>query len=271
MSLNKYKKMSVKKNPKANKTKLFYSCLFSISFLCITFISYQHIHTKKSITNLFKTYQINPVDMKYKNVSKPFFGDGIIFYKVTFPNIAVDHLIEKMVVKQQSDFVHIRMINTHINVLNSLRKNHNIHIIEELKNYQPIIDSFQKPLQSLALSNIDELKLNISLVIKQKGDSLITYGQIINPQLIDIDFKTRINPTQTQNEGLFYSFYSSATPLSVTIKDYGLFQKYDSYLMSLDLDENTPERTILKKKVLRFINGDLNDLDLTQAYKNIKD
>ncbi len=267
-------RIKYKKTPKTmikKTTKLFYICLFSIAFFCITLIAYHQIHTKKSIINLLKTYQINPVDMKYKSVSKPFFGDGIIFYKVTFPNIAVDHLIEKMIVKHQSDFVHIRMINTHIDVLNSLRKNYNIHIINELKNYKPIKDTFQKPLQSLALSNIDELKLNISLIIKQKGDNLITYGRIVNPQLIDIDFKTRINPTQTQNEGLYYSFYSSATPLSVTIKDYGLFQKYDSYLASLGIGEETTQRSILKKKILRFLTGDLNDLDLTPAYKNIQD
>lgn len=252
-------------------TKLFYICLFLIAFFCVAFIAYHQIQTKKSIANLLKTYQINPVDMKYKSVSKPFFGDGIIFYKVTFPNIAVDHLIEKMIVKHQSDFIHIRMINTHIDVLNSLRKNYNIHIIDELKNYKPLTDAFQKPLQSLALANIDETKLNISLVIKPKGDSLITYGRIVNPQLIDIDFKTRINPTQTQNEGLFYSFYASATPLSVTIKNYGLFQKYDSYLTSLGIDEETPQRSVLKKEILRFLTGDLTDLDLTPAYKAIQD
>ncbi len=269
MKQNGYKKINQKK--KSNKTKLFYLYLFSIAFVCLTLIAFHHLRTKKSISQFLKTYQISSLDMQYKSISQPFFGDGIIFYKVSFPNISLDHTIEKMIVKYESDFIHVRMTNVHINVLNTLRKNHNIHIINALNDYQPLSDSFQKPMQSLALSNIDEIKLNISLIIKQKGDSLITYGQIINPHLIDIDFKARINPTQAQNEGLFYSFYATATPLSVTIKDNGLFLKYDSYLSSLGFEETSPKRSVLKKKILRFLNGDLNDLDLKPAYKNVQD
>ena len=269
MKQNNYKKINQRK--KSDKTKLFYLYLFAISLFCLALIGYHHLRTKKSISHLLKTYQISSLDMKYKSASQPFFGDGIIFYKVSFPNIALDHTIEKIIVKQESDFIHILMTNVHINVLNTLRKNHNIHIINTLNNYRPLIDSFQKPMHSLALSNIDEIKLNISLVIKQKGDGFITYGQIINPHLIDIDFKARINPSQPQNEGLFYSFYTTATPLSVTIKDLGLFSKYDSYLESLGFEENTPKRSILKKKIMRFLNGDLIDLDLKPAYRNHQD
>ena len=268
MRQNRYKRTDIKKG--MHKTKLFYIYLFSISIICLLFFMYHKFHTEKSINHLLKSYQISSLDIKYKSVSQPFFGDGIIFYKVTFPNISIDHFVEKMIVKQQSDFIHIRMINANINVLNTLRKNHNIHIIDSLSDYKPLEDSFQKPIQSLALANIDEIKLNISLIIKQKGDSLITYGQIINPNLIDVDFKARINPVQTQDEGLFYSFYATATPLSVTIKDLGLFSKYDSYLSSLGLEDDAPKRNVLKKKILRFLNGDLKDLDLKPAYKNIQ-
>ena len=269
MTQNGYQKINQKK--KSNKTKLFYLYLFSIALFCLTLMTYHHFRTQKSISQFLKTYQISSLDMQYKSVSQPFFGDGIIFYKVSFPNISLDHTIEKMIVKHENDFIHIRMTNIHINVLNTLRKNHNIHIINALDDYQPLSDSFQKPMQSLALANIDETKFNISLIIKQKGDSLITYGQIVNPHLIDIDFKARINPTQTQNEGLFYSFYATSTPLSITIKDQGLFSKYDSYLESLGFEEDSPKRAVLKKKIVRFLSGDLNDLDLKPAYKNIQD
>lgn len=266
MNFSKIKQHNLQKNV-SKKTKIFYIYLLAATFFCLLLIFIQHFQTKKSISNFFKNQQINSLDLKYKNVSNPLFGDGLIFYKVTFPKLAIDHFVEKMIVKQQSDFIHIRMINTHIDVINSLRKNNNIHIINKLHDYNPITDSFQKPLQSLALSNIDEIKLNISLIIKPKGDSLIVYGQIENPQLIDIDFKVRINPTQTKNEGLFYAFYASATPLSVSIKNNGLFERYDSYLLSLGLDEKSPKRSLLKKKIIRFLNGDLTDLDLTPAFK----
>ncbi len=252
------------------KTKVFYIYLIIILLTFVTFFFYQDIRTKRSVMKLFKSYQLSKNDIHYKNISHSFFGEGLIFYNVTFPKLAIDHLIEKLIVKQQSDFLHVRLINTHIHVLNSLAKNYNINIVQSLSNYEPITDAFQKPLQSLALSNIDEIKLDISLIIKPKKENLIVYGQILNPDLIDIDFKVRVNPSFVKNAGLFYAFYTDVTPMSVTLKDKGLFKKYDTYLASLNIASNNQKRSILKKNMLRFLDGDLKALDFKSAYKKIR-
>lgn len=253
-----------------NKTKVFYTYLVIILFAFGLFFFYQQVQTKRSIAKLFKSYQLSKQDVNYKNISHPFFGKGLIFYNVTFPNLALDHSIEKVIVKQQSDFLHVRFFNVHIHVLNSLAKNYNINILQSLSEYKPIADSFQKPLQSLALSNIDEVKFDVSLIIKPKKDNLIVYGQILNPDLIDVDFKVSVQPFSNKNVGLFYAFYANVTPISVTLKDRGLFKKYDAYLASLNIESNTPQRNILKKNTLRFLNGDLKPLNFKSAYRKIK-
>ena len=248
------------------KAKVFYTYIGIILLCCISFIAYQHIKIKSSISDFFKTYNIQKNDFQYHNVSQSFFGKSLIFYKVKIPILNVDMSVEKVIIRKEKDDLNIKFIGANLNVINSLRRLYNIRILDELNTYNPTTDSFQKPLQTLALCNIDSVKFDLSFVLSpQKKQTLLTGKATLN-QLAEIDFSL-LATSKKPSKGLLYTLYGKLKPLNVTIKDFGLFPKYDTYLESIDLHKDMQIRQLLQKESIRY-NGKPNmELNLIPAYK----
>lgn len=252
-----------KKQPSFSKNaKIFYLYFFiGILALCV-FLFYQNISTKAAVNQFFKTSGLSQQDMSYKSVSKSLFGNSLIFYQVTFDSFNFVNHIEKLVLKKELGGLQVSIHNGEIDVIHSLRKTNNIHIIESLKEYTPITDLFQKPIQSLALSNIDRFLFNLTLFFTEEQNNTILKGQLTSDKLMNLSFNAKI--VQETN-----SLNVKLKPIQVQLTDKGIFKQYDLYLKSLGYKKTDIERQPFNEKTLKWTDKNMPELYFAPTHKQI--
>ena len=250
------------------KSKIFYIYALLI-FLCIgALFSYQQARTKNAVSSFFKTYNISRDDIKYNDVSTSFLGNNLIFYNVIIKDLSATHSIEKLIISRQQSSLKIKLIGMSIDVINSLRRSHNIHILNALNEYKPVVDIFQKPLQSLALANVDTIKFNADITITPMQKESFIKGRILAHKLFDFHFKMKTLDNEFIKQKLHHLFYTTVKPVSIYVKDNGFFNKYDSYLNSLGLKESSTERSFFQKESFFNEKNDSEiEIDLRGFYK----
>ena len=258
--------INLMQNKKKNKIFYIYALLI---FLCIGAIfSYQQARTQNAVSSFFKTYNITKNDIKYNDVSASFLGSNLIFYNVVIKDLAASHSIEKVIISRQQSSLKIKLIGVSVDVINSLRRAHNIHILNVLNNYKPVVDIFQKPLQSLALANIDTLKFNADFTISPMQNESFIKGRILAHKLFDFHFRATTVDNEFIKRKLPQLFYTTIKPMSIYVQDKGFFKKYDTYLNSIGLKESSQERSFFQKESFFKEKNDSGiEIDLKGIYK----
>ena len=168
--------MNKKNTSHLKKAKVFYLYFFITIFSICVFLFYQNLTTKSAVNQFLKSTGLTKEDLTYKSVSKSLFGNSLIFYKVEFSSFSFAHQIDKLVIKQEKNGYYLSINNAKIDVIHSLRKTYNVNITKELDNYIPVTDLLKKPIQSLALSNIDIIAFNLEMFFETKNNSPIVKG-----------------------------------------------------------------------------------------------
>ncbi len=251
----------------SKKTKNFYLYLGIIILCLIGFFIYQQARTKRAVLDFFKIYHIQEKDISYQNVSHSFLGNNLIFYKVTFPVLSIDHRIEKIIISKVGKDLNIKVIGADVNIINSLRRLYNIKILEELATYNPATDIFQKPLQTMALANIDSAKFNLTMRASQQKKQMLFNGHLSLSQIADIDFSVLLTPKKTA-EGVLYFLNGKIKPLQASIKDAGFFARYDQYLESIDIHKDVQLRQLLKMDLIEYTGETPIEINLLPVQKN---
>lgn len=242
------------------KAKIFYLYFFILILMIFVFAFYQNFATKSAVNQFFKTTGLSKNDISYKSVSKSLFGNSLIFYQVTFDTFSFENHIDKMVLKKEKNNLQVSLTNAQIDVIHSLRKTHNINIIKELDEYKPITDIFQKPLLTLALSNIDTFSFNLDLIFNQEHNMNVIKGILVAKNEVSLQFKTI---AFKEPNGL----NARLKPLYVTAKDNGLFEKYDQYLKSIGYKKTQQERQLLTQQELKWTEQNMPELQFVPTYK----
>lgn len=254
--------------PRKKPSKILY-LYFVLIFLCAgTLFLYQQAKTKKAISNFARTYNITQNDIRFQDKSVSFLGNNLIFYNVIFPEINASHQIDKVIISKQQNSLKIRLIGVNLDVISSLMHRYNIHILNTLKNYQPVLDVFEKPLQTLALANIDTLKFNADFTLSRTQKAHHIQGHILANKLFEIHFRVKSDTTQNNISKLTHLFNKKVQPEFFHVKDKGFFKKYDAYLNSIQLKSTTPERSFFQKDVFSY-NPEKSgeEIDLRDLYK----
>ena len=244
------------------KAKVFYLYFFILLLVLFVFLFYQNFTTKSAVNQFFKATGLSQNDISYKSVSKSLFGNSLIFYQVKFDSFSFSNHIDKLVLKKEKNGLSLSMTNAQIDIIHSLRKTHNINIVKELKNYIPITDIFQKPIQTLALSNVNKFSFNLNLFFDKQQNKPIVTGILNSKGLATIQFKSYYFKENI-------ALNSRLKPIYATVKDEGIFEKYDTYLKSIGYKKNQQERQLLTEKELKWNEKNMPELHFAPTYKSI--
>lgn len=229
------------------KTKLIYFILIFV-ILCFGMgVWYQQNKTDSALNQFFKSYRIKKQDMNYGTVERSFLGKGLIFYRVVFPQLLLTHKIDKIIVNTKGETVNIQLIGVQIDIIDTLRRSQNIKILSVLHAYKPFEDALKKPLQSLALMGIDDVKVNVTLSFEPFKDIIIVNGKVTAQKLADIYFSFALERVVDRGyqKNLIYAFYGNIEDVFFEIKDRGVFKKYKAYIVGLGLPSNSTQMSRL--------------------------
>lgn len=246
--------MTKKNSLYLKKAKLFYLYFFIAIFALFILLFYQNLSTKSAVNQFFKTSGLSKEDVLYKSVTKSLFGNSLIFYQVKFTSLSFANHIDKIVLKKEPEGYRISLTNANIDVIQSLRKTFNINVIDELSNYTPIEDILHKPIQTLALSNINTFTFNLDILLKKEKNLPIMKGVLTANNLLSIQFKTKFFKEH-------HSLNSKLHPIYIILEDKGIFKKYNQYLKSIDFNE------ILTQKELKWTNKNMPELIFAPTYQ----
>ena len=241
------------------KAKIFYLYFFILILMIFVFLFYQNFSTKSAVNQFFKISGLSKNEMSYKSVSKSLFGNSLIFYQVKFDSFSFSNQIDKLVLKKEQNGLHISLTNGQIDVTHSLRKTYNINIVNELEKYKPVTDIFQKPLLTLALSNIDTFTFNLDLIFNKEQNSPIIRGVLNSKNGVSIQFKTLAFKEKDD-------FNVRFKPLLVVAKDNGFFEKYDQYLKSIGYKKDQEERKLFEHQELKWTDKNMPELQFRPTY-----
>lgn len=214
------------------KTKLIYAVLLVIILAFGSAVWYHQVQTEIALKQFFKTYRIKRADIRFKTAELSFLGDGLIFYRVQLPQLALTHKIDKVIIQTEAAGVNVQLIGVEVDVIDTLRRSHGIYITNTLETYQPFKEALIKPLESLALMGIDKVKLNAVFSFEPFKKVIVINGKITAPQLADIYFSfplSRRIDTGYQ-KSLVYAFYGTIEDIFFEIRDRGIFKKYRDYM-----------------------------------------
>lgn len=241
------------------KAKIFYLYFFILILMILVFFFYQNFATKSAVNQFFKISGLSQNEMSYKSVSKSLFGNSLIFYQVKFDSFSFANQIDKLVLKKENNNLHLSLTNAQIDVTHSLRKTYNINIVNELEKYKPITDIFQKPLLTLALSNINTFTFNLDLIINKDQNHPLVKGVLNAKDEVFIQFKT-LAFKETNDLNIHFK------PLLVLAKDNGFFEKYDQYLKSIGYKKDQEERKFFEQQELRWTDENMPELQFSPTY-----
>lgn len=254
------------------KTKLIYAVLIVIILAFGSAVWYHQVQTETALKQFFKTYRIKKADVRFKTAELSFFGNGLIFYRVQLPQLALTHKIDKVIIHSEGDGVNVQLIGVEVDVIDTLRRSHGIYVTDALETYQPFKEALIKPLESLALMGIDKVKLNAVFSFEPFNKVVVINGKITAPRLADIYFSfplLRQRDTGYQ-KSLVYSFYGTIEDIFFEVRDRGIFKKYRDYMagegIALSIEEKNDladHQSIIRKVKL------LTPLPLMKNYRTM--
>lgn len=163
------------------KNQMFYIVLAIVLVISILFFMMRH----SKVDELTKEYA-NYVDMNgisYQSAQLPLFGSGVILYKVQLKDVPFSHAIDKMVLSVDGSIVKVVLSGVSFNVDEALRTLYGDSLPAILKTYTPYVSIWRQPLETLALSGVEEVKLNANFTIDTRGLSRQIKGEVQDKRL----------------------------------------------------------------------------------------
>ncbi len=235
------------------KMKLFYGGFLGVIIVLLLCIYFSKNAADSHISTFFTRYDIIENDVVYKTANLSLDKSNMILYHVMARPFLINHSIEKAVVAQENNALHMQLSGVHINVIESLNAIYKNNAFDVLKNYNPSSDALIKPLQSLAMMGVDELDVDINLYIKTNPTHTQITGQIMAPTLGDIDFNLSVNRENKMSfhKGILYALYGHLNEITYVFTDKGAAKLYNFYLSSLigHSIEKLPEHTKIKGNI----------------------
>lgn len=124
----------------------------------------------------------------YRSVQLPLFGNGLLFYKVQLKEVSFPISIEKMKVSVDKTQTQINLSGVSFNVSEALRILKADRLLESYKNYVPYQSIWTKPLETLALVGVEEVRLSAQLKIKNLGLERQITGEMMDKKLGKVVF-----------------------------------------------------------------------------------
>ena len=144
---------------------MFHKILFAGTILlCIGFAMLLNYFSQTS--DLLAKYQklgLVQSDIQYEKVEKSWGEQGLIFYQVQFPFINLPVRADSMNIQLKDAGMKLKLKNTRLNVTQGLKKMYGSEIMDNLNDYVPYKDFFEKILTSMAVMGIDEFIGDVSL------------------------------------------------------------------------------------------------------------
>ncbi len=215
--------------------KLIYILLFGLIFVFGLFVFYQRILAQSAMSAFLKEARLRENDIIYTTKEKPIFQDGLILYDVELPQIKINHMIDKLVIRKEKNDLVLQFQGIHVDLPKTLYENYGNQFAHALKMYEPFKDALKKPLISLALMGIDKLTFDAVVIFNPNETPYKVNSKLSLPNLGEIQLSFMINP-QTDSgyrKNLIYFAYGSIPQIGIDIQDTGIFQKYTDYLNSV--------------------------------------
>lgn len=175
---------------------------------------------------------LSPNHLSYRSVRLPLSGNGLLFYKAQLPRLPFAHTIDKMSMKVNGNEVYIGLVGFSFNVKEALRGIYGDNLVDDLKSYVPYQSIFTRPLQSLALAGIENVKLNAKFTLKNTGVSRQITGEVQDKKIGHAIF----NMVLPENNGLVSVDSLTIVPMisgEFSFEDIAFEDAYRSYAKSL--------------------------------------
>ena len=179
--------------------------------------------------DLIKKYQklgLVESDLRYEKVEKAWGDQGLIFYQVQLPFVAVPVQADRMTLSLADTGMQVKFRNIRIHVIEGLKKKYGSDLENNLNRYVPYQDFFSHLLTSLAVMGIDDFMgdmalntvysdaktMRFTIEMKQKRQPVLKMEGVIHiplvgaHQLSDL-WNGQINDATIQVEESFFDRY----------------------------------------------------------------
>lgn len=190
------------------------------------------------LTSLMHQYRnvvaVEENDLSYRSKQLPLLGGGVLFYQVQFKDVPFAHSVDKMTLLVSGSDVNVSLKGVRFRVDDALRSETDWEY--SLRTYQPYEHVFTRPLETLALTGVNEVCFDASFSLQKDGLSRRVVGDIFDKKLGKAIFDFYI-PVEMNK--LSPSELSKATLLDgvFSFEDISIVNDYVSYANALGIKE----------------------------------
>lgn len=201
-------------------------------------LSVFYIGRKTHLESLEHRYQnvvaLSESDLSYRSKQLPLFGGGVLFYQVHFKDVLFDHTVDKMSLSVNGTDVHVSLCGVRFRIDDVLRLKSDLE--QSFKTYVPYEHFFTRPLETLALTGVNEVHFDVFFTLQKDGLSRRVVGEVYDKKLGKGSFDFYI-PVEMNK--LSPSELSKATLLDgvFSFKDISIANDYVSYANMLGIKE----------------------------------
>ncbi len=201
-----------------------------VAFILLFF--WRQTYQKTLLDETSRYVDLSPSVLDYRSVGLSMGGGALLFYKPDLKEIPFPCSIDKMSLRLSGNDVKIGLTGVSFNVGEALRAIQGDEIMSSLKNYTPYTSIWKKPLETLALAGVENVKLNAHFTVLNKGLSRQIIGEASDKKLgkVIFDFSIPNEPGAISVEALadkpiIYGLFSW--------EDVSLIEPYRAYAGSI--------------------------------------
>ncbi len=201
-----------------------------VAFVLLFF--WRQTYQKTLLDEISRYVDLTPSVIGYRSVGLSMGGNTLLFYKPELKEIPFPCAIDKMSLSLDGNDIRIGLNGVSFNVNEALRAVQGDKIALSLKNYTPYTGIWKKPLESLALAGVEDVKLNAHFTVLNKGLSRQLVGEAFDKKLgkVIFDFSIPNDPGALSVDALadkpiIYGIFSW--------EDVSLIEPYRAYAKSI--------------------------------------
>lgn len=210
--------------------------IFAISLIAFILIFFwRQTYQKTLLDETSRFVDLSPATFGYRTMGLSMDGGALLFYKPDLKEIPFPCTIDKMSLRLVGNDVQIGLVGVAFNVTEALGALKNDDIENSLKNYTPYLSIWKKPLETLALAGVENVKLNARFTVLNKGLSRQLVGEVADKKLgkVLFDFSIQNEPgtisvRSLANRPIIYGLFSW--------EDVSLIEPYQAYAKSIGYD-----------------------------------
>ncbi len=204
-----------------------------VAFVLLFF--WRQTYQKTLMDETSRYVDLMPSVIGYRSVGLSMGGGALLFYKPELKELPFECKIDKMSLRLEDNDIKIGLIGVSFNVSDALQATKGDKIATSLKNYTPYVSIWKKPLESLALAGVENVKLNAHFTVVNKGLSRQIIGEASDKKLgkVIFDFSIPNEPgtlsvAALTEKPIIYGVFSW--------EDVSLIEPYRAYAKSIGYD-----------------------------------